>query len=144
MEPVEIVPVGWEESSDLLLAVRREVFVREQGVSEEIEIDGHDPRQSHYLARLPDGTPVGSARLSDDGRVGRVAVLRQFRRHGIGRAIMDHVIQDAKSRGLTEMYLHSQLSAVEFYKALGFCEEGEIFLEADIEHVQMRMVLENP
>ena len=82
--------VTWDASQVELLEVRREVFVVEQGVPEEIEIDEHDPVSIHFLARDAAGVPIGTARLLPEGRIGRMAVLALWRRSGVGRALLSY------------------------------------------------------
>ena len=81
--------VAWKSASSELLAVRRTVFVVEQGVPEEEEQDEHDVVAIHFLATDAKGTALGTARLLPTGRIGRVAVLREWRRHGVGRTLME-------------------------------------------------------
>jgi predicted GNAT family N-acyltransferase len=121
-------------------AVRREVFVDEQGVDEAIEIDGKDPDADHVLARK-DGEPVGTARLRvvDEvtGKVERVAVLAERRDSGIGRQIMDRIELLAANRGLERLELHAQTHVQAFYERLGYDTVSDVFEEAGIPHVEM-------
>jgi len=120
--------------------VRRAVFVVEQGVPEEEEIDEHDPVSTHFLA-ISSETPVGAARLLTSGRIGRVAVLREWRRAGVGRALMIAAIAAAEERGDRELVLHAQVHSIPFYESLGFAASGEFFEEAGIPHREMRLKL---
>jgi ElaA protein len=133
------------------LAVRRKVFIEEQAVPEELEIDEHDgdPAQVstavHVLARL-DGRPVATGRLLprlDDGRchIGRVAVLAELRGRGIGRSLMQALHELARRRGIEEITLAAQLHAIGFYERLGYVARDEVFLDAGIEHRWMDLVL---
>jgi predicted GNAT family N-acyltransferase len=126
------------------LALRREVFVEEQGVPIEEEMDAHDAACAHFLA-LAAGEAVGTARLrvTDDGRVKaeRVAVRRPFRRAGVGRALMRALEDEARARGQRELLLNAQVAVVAFYERLGYRAEGPEFLEADIPHRAMRKPL---
>jgi predicted GNAT family N-acyltransferase len=128
-----------ERDRDLLMSVRREVFVIGQNVSEELEIDGLDPQQTHFLAEDPAGTPIGTARLADSGKVGRVAVLEPWRGKGIGLAMVKAVIHHAESRAMQQLYLHAQTWTVPFYEKLGFTIDATVseFLEAGIPHRKM-------
>jgi predicted GNAT family N-acyltransferase len=121
------------------LAVRREVFVREQGVPEEIEVDGLDDACIHALA-TQGRELAGVGRMQADGHIGRIAVRRPFRRQGVGRAVMQALIGEARKRGLGSVYLHSQTQACGFYETLGFLPEGEVFMEAGIPHATMRLL----
>jgi predicted GNAT family N-acyltransferase len=122
------------------LALRREVFVEEQGVSIEEEMDAHDPACAHFLA-LAAGEAVGTARLrmTPDGRVKaeRVAVRRPFRRAGVGRALMRALEDEARARGQRALVLNAQVAVVAFYERLGYRAEGPEFLEAGIPHRAM-------
>ncbi|MFB6183111.1 MAG: GNAT family N-acetyltransferase [Haloarculaceae archaeon] len=126
------------------LDVRRAVFIEEQGVSEEIEIDDREQESIHFVA-YADGEPVGAARLRelDDatGKAERVAVLRSHRGEGFGRRLMTTLEATASDRGLTEMVLHAQTRVEEFYAALGYETTSGEFQEAGIPHVEMRKSL---
>jgi predicted GNAT family N-acyltransferase len=138
------------------LAVRRRVFIDEQGVPEEIEIDQHDvvldgdseragAGAQHILAML-DGRPVATGRLvleEADGRphIGRVAVLPEHRGRGFGRAVMAALHDLACQQGATAVTLAAQLHAVSFYEKLGYEARGEVFLDAGIEHRWMDIEL---
>lgn len=140
--------VTWDASQVELLEVRREVFVVEQGVPEEIEIDEHDPVSIHFLARDAAGVPIGTARLLPEGRIGRMAVLALWRRSGVGRALLSAAMETARARGDSRLYLHAQVHSIPFYESLGFSVFGEEFDEADIPHREMECFLlresENP
>jgi methyltransferase (TIGR00027 family) len=120
-------------------AVRREVFVAEQGVPVEEEMDAHDAVSAHFLAMQADDI-VGTARLRllADGtlKAERVAVLRPFRRRGVGRALMRALEEAARARG--ELVLNAQTAVVSFYERLGYRCEGPEFVEAGIPHRAMR------
>jgi len=126
------------------LAIRRAVFVEEQGVPLEEEMDAHDPACAHFLA-LSLGEAVGTARLrvTGDGRpkAERVAVRRPFRRAGVGRALMCALEDEARARGQRELVLNAQVAVVAFYERLGYRAEGPEFLEAGIPHRAMRKPL---
>lgn len=124
-----------------LLAVREEVFVVEQRVPIELEVDDDDPRSIHVLARDPDGRPIGTGRLTPDGRIGRMAVLAPWRGQGVGSAILRSLIETARQRGATEVALSSQVAAEPFYARFGFVAEGEPYDDAGIPHRTMRLAL---
>ncbi len=132
--------------SDLsaVFALRFEVFVDEQGVPREIELDDEDATAFHILAE-EDGTVVGCARLLFHGdgsaHIGRLAVKRSLRGKGIGAAVCRFCIEQCRARGCTVVRLHAQLQAAGFYEKLGFIPHGEVFLEAGIEHREMEMPL---
>ncbi len=125
-------------------ALRRTVFIDEQGVSEVDEVDDLDDRCIHLLARL-NGAPVGSARLmvqGDTGKVGRVCVLKDMRGAGLGAALMQTAIHQFRTiPGIKHVKLGAQLHALSFYERLGFSPYGEVFLDAGIEHRNMVFAL---
>jgi predicted GNAT family N-acyltransferase len=139
-EPVDVVVARWPEDADTLAAIRRAVFVDEQGVPPELEWDGRDADCAHVLA-LVNRDPVGTGRLMPTGKIGRLAVLAASRRHGIGSRMLRRLVDLARERGLPEVYLHAQVSALPFYVAHGFVAEGDEFEEAGIAHRRMRLVL---
>lgn len=124
--------------------VRDLVFVQEQGVPTDIERDELDAFCMHVLALDADGRPVGTGRLSPDGRIGRMAVLREWRGHGVGRAMLRRLVEQARARGLRDVHLHAQASAEPFYAAEGFLPVGARFVEAGIEHQAMQRPLGTP
>ena len=121
----------------LVHAVRTEVFVNEQSIPVELEVDHIDPISQHVLATY-EGSPVGTGRLTPQGRIGRVAVARPMRRQGVGQQIMGQLLELAKCSNHREVILSAQHHAIEFYEKLGFKCEGEAFLEVGIWHVTMR------
>ncbi len=123
----------------LCFEVRRRVFIDEQGVTEEIEIDGLDPECAQFLAFDGD-QPVGTARLRQvegAAKAERVAVLESRRRAGTGRALMDAIEAEARKLGMRELVLNAQEAVIDFYLRLGYHVEGERFIEADIPHQRM-------
>jgi predicted GNAT family N-acyltransferase len=121
--------------------VRVRVFVDEQKVPFEEEIDAYDGVAQHFAALDDDGKVVGTARLIDAGdgigKVGRVAVLQEARGKGSGREIMLCVMREGYQRFHT-LKLDAQLQVIPFYENLGFVAEGEVFLDAGIEHRLMK------
>lgn len=138
---IRIELLSWEAARSRAAPIRFEVFVEEQGVPREIELDEHDPLCLHALALDETGTAVGTGRLLPDGHIGRMAVRRTWRGRGIGGAILERLIEAARSRGDAEVALSAQVQAIEFYRAYGFAEEGERYVEAGIEHQAMRRKL---
>lgn len=134
--------------------VRKEVFVGEQGVPEEIEYDAHDATAVHVLVVRADGVPLGTGRLlvgeaavahhGDDpsvGSLGRLAVIREARGRGIGAALVRALEDAARARGLSAMDLHAQSHALRFYERLGYTVYGPEFEEAGISHRAVRRSL---
>jgi predicted GNAT family N-acyltransferase len=137
-DAVRITLTDWRHDSTAIGRVRAEVFIREQGIPPGLEWDGRDVDCDHVLARDADGRALATARLMPDGRIGRMAVLDGWRRRGIGRRMMELLLQQARRRGLRETYLHAQLEVAEFYRKAGFRRDGEHFVEAGLPHVHMR------
>ena len=121
--------------------VRRRVFVEEQGVSEDIELDGHDREALHMVVK-EGGRVVGTARVMfmDDNKakVERAAILKPFRRRGIGRNMISFLLEQLRSRKVKQVVLHAQYSVIDFYKSCHFEESGSPFWEAVIKHVKMQ------
>jgi predicted GNAT family N-acyltransferase len=131
---------SFASESAALYAIRDEVFVREQKVPRELEHDAEDLTCTHVLAYVR-GIPAGTGRLLDDGRIGRMAVLAQFRGRGVGEALLAALLNIARARGLQEAWCHAQFSAIGFYERAGFTIEGPLFQEAGITHQLMRLAL---
>ncbi|MEM9766934.1 MAG: GNAT family N-acetyltransferase [Cyanobacteria bacterium P01_D01_bin.71] len=121
-------------------AIRTDVFVHEQQIPLDFEIDSLDWESQHVLAFHGD-QPVGTGRLAPTGKIGRVAVSRPLRRQGVGVCIMRHLLELAAQNGHCEVFLSAQCHAAEFYEKLGFHAEGDTFLEVGIVHVTMRKQL---
>ncbi|MET7380083.1 GNAT family N-acetyltransferase [Streptomyces sp. NPDC005526] len=135
-------------------AVRKQVFVAEQGVAEEIEYDAYDAVALHVLAVRDDGLPLGTGRLlygeaaaaktggePSVGSLGRLAVAREARGLGVGAALVRAVEDAARARGLTAVDLHAQTHALGFYERLGYVAYGPEFPDAGIPHRAMRRSL---
>lgn len=131
----------WPVHGEILLAIRFAVFVREQGVPPALEHDEHDASALHLLARDNDGRPIGTARMLDDGHIGRMAVLPTWRDRGVGSTLLRELLRVASRRGCERVFLHAQCPAVTFYERLGFTPVGEVFVDAGIDHRQMEKVL---
>jgi predicted GNAT family N-acyltransferase len=135
-------------------AVRKEVFVGEQGVPEDIEYDAYDAGAVHVLAVREDGVPLGTGRLLHGaaavaqtgadpsvGSLGRLAVTGSARGLGVGAALVRAIEDAARARGLTAVDLHAQTHALGFYERLGYVPYGPEYLEAGIPHQGMRRSL---
>jgi predicted GNAT family N-acyltransferase len=122
------------------LDLRRAVFVEEQGVPPEMEVDDEDKAAIHLVATIGERvvatlriTPMGNA-----DRIGRVAVRREFRRNRIASRLIDRASRLIAENGGREIMLHAQVQTVDFYRRLGYCEEGEVEMDAGIPHIWMR------
>jgi predicted GNAT family N-acyltransferase len=141
---LEILIKPWTEAELDAFLVRQKVFIGEQGVPAELELDQFDPLAAHALALL-DGRCIGTGRLVDLGngqaQIGRMAVLAQFRHRGVGKQILEKLIDLAKSQKADSIVLHSQVAAISFYEKYGFQVEGSIYDEAGIPHRNMILLL---
>lgn len=135
-------------------AVRKDVFVGEQGVPEDIEYDAYDPGALHVLAVREDGVPLGTGRLLEGeaaaakvggdpavGSLGRLAVTREARGFGVGAALVRAIETAARARGLAAVDLHAQTHALGFYERLGYVAYGPEFADAGMPHRAMRKAL---
>lgn len=137
MSLVTLIETDMARHGKALAAVRRSVFIEEQGVPETLEWDEFDAVSTHWLAVQTDGTPVGCARLLPDGHIGRMAVLPAWRGQGIGRALLEAALSHARANGVRIARLSAQIHAAGFYRRAGFTVEGESYVEAGILHVAM-------
>jgi len=139
MNDFDIAIVSWSEKQAELTSVRRVVFIEEQNVPESIELDDRDPDCFHVLASDTKGRPVGTARMDGKGKIGRMAVLHDYRRRGIGRKMIQALMDYGKEYVITNFHLSAQITAVGFYRKMGFEPFGEEFLEAGITHINMKL-----
>ncbi|MEU4272488.1 GNAT family N-acetyltransferase [Streptomyces sp. NPDC026092] len=143
-----------DEDREACFAVRREVFVVEQNVPQEIEYDAYDVTAVHVLAVREDGLPLGTGRLlhgadavgktggdASVGSLGRLAVSKAARGLGVGAALVRAIEDAARERGLTAVDLHAQTHALGFYERLGYEVYGPEFPDAGIPHRAMRRAL---
>ncbi|MGK5026032.1 GNAT family N-acetyltransferase [Janthinobacterium sp. RB2R34] len=122
-------------------AIRFEVFVDEQKVPAEIELDEMDAVCLHAVAYDAAGKAIGTGRLLPDGHIGRMAVRKAGRGAGIGGAILQQLMEQARTRGDAAVVLNAQTVAAPFYARHGFVQQGKEFAEAGIAHIEMRLVL---
>lgn len=140
--PVDIVEFGveagsWNELGESARQVRETVFVAEQRVPRDLEMDEHDTVSRHVVARDAEGGAIGTGRLLPDGHIGRMAVLVDWRGKGVGRALLERLLEEAAGQNLRHLALHAQTQASGFYRRFGFVEEGPEFIEAGIPHRTM-------
>jgi predicted GNAT family N-acyltransferase len=133
--------VSWDEAATRLSAIRRRVFVQEQGVAESLEWDGLDPGCRHAVAETANGDAIATGRLLPDGHIGRMAVLPHWRRRGVGSALLAELVAMARHRGDDHVVLHAQAYVIDFYRRAAFEVASESFMEAGIPHVLMHMRL---
>jgi predicted GNAT family N-acyltransferase len=133
-----VKPVYWNASQKEIKAIRDKVFVEEQRVPPELEWDGLDEGSYHVLAYAPDGAPIGTGRILQDGRIGRLAVLSEWRGKGVGRALLELLLVVANKMGNEVVELHAQTQVIGFYRKRGFTRHGKEFIEAGIPHIAMK------
>lgn len=121
--------------------VRRQVFVKEQNISEDLTFDSHD-RQALHMVVMDGERAIGTARVlllsNNQAKLERMAILKPFRRRGIGRRIICYLIEELSKRQVEQVLLHAQYAVVAFYKSCGFEESGSPFCEVGIKHVKMQ------
>lgn len=136
---VTVKKVSSVKEFEQALRIRIRVFVREQGVPAEIELDEDDKRAFHLLASIGK-RPAGTARIVVHGRkakIGRMAVLKTYRRKKVGKKLLTRAIMTAKKQGARQIYLHAQVAVIAFYQSAGFRCVGRVFDEAGIAHRKM-------
>lgn len=138
MPTIELM--DWERARPHAAPLRLEVFVHEQRVPAEIELDEMDAGSLHALA-FHEKRAIGTARLLPDGHIGRMAVLKAWRARGVGSLLLTHLIEEARRRGHREVLLAAQVQAIPFYERHGFRCDGREFEEAGIPHRSMRRAL---
>jgi predicted GNAT family N-acyltransferase len=140
----EVELASWAVSGDELSKIRYAVFVREQGVPLEIELDDKDADPLavvHVIATSDAGVAIGTGRMlleRDSVRIGRMAVMPDCRSQGVGLSMLEVLCDDAKRRGYSLVRLYAQTHAARFYAKQGFTAIGEEFFEAGIRHIEMR------
>jgi predicted GNAT family N-acyltransferase len=141
---VDVIAIESPADMERAWAIRRRVFIEEQRVPEEIEMDAEDAHAFHVLA-IADGVAIGCGRMVEHGasevKIGRMAVLQEFRNTGVGAKILRFLIDRARERGTRKAILHAQLTAEGFYLKEGFTPVGETFEEAGIAHRLMEREL---
>ena len=129
--------VTYKSGEEHIRKIRENVFVKEQGVPADIEIDGLDPVARHVLVFDAEEV-IGTGRMLLDGHIGRIAVKKHYRGKGIGTIIINELVRVAGNLQLPEVWISSQCHAKAFYQKLGFFEVGDIYQEADIYHIKMQ------
>ncbi len=140
---ISIQITHWDEAKSHVMPIRREIFIIEQQVPEELEWDEFDQDALHAIVKKEQDI-IGTARLIIDGqdaRIGRMAIKKDFRGQGIGQEMLEALVTKSLELHVTLIKLHAQVHAVSFYAKLGFEAHGEIFSEAGIDHVNMQKVL---
>jgi len=139
--PFTVHLISWHDGEPLLRAVREKVFMQEQGVPAELEWDGLDEVCHHALALTANGEAVGCGRITPDGHIGRIAVLPEWRGKRIASAILELLVDYARSQNYKKVDLNAQVQAVDLYKKFGFDIKGKEFMDANIPHRKMTLQL---
>lgn len=141
MQEVLVKRVESEAEMEGAISVRFRVFVAEQAVSPEEELDEADATATHAIA-LSGDTIIGTGRLlrrdETTAIIGRMAVDREWRRNGVGGQILLFLEEEARAQGLRQSVLHAQEYVKSFYASHGYTEHGDVFLEVNIPHIEMR------
>lgn len=138
---VKITRAISEEEIASCMQIRRKVFIEGQGVPEEIEVDGKENECDHYILKIDDFA-AGTARvryLGEKGKIQRVAILDEYQGKGLGRKLMQYIIEDIIKKGVAKsMVLSAQVHAISFYESLGFTVCSDEYMEAGILHKDMQ------
>ena len=137
-----IEPADYKVDFDDLRAVRETVFIDEQNIPKEVEFDSVDSGCFHFIARNNQHQAIGTGRLTPDGKIGRMAVLKKWRGQGVGEALLLNLIDKARKLGWTEVSLNAQIAVVSFYEKFGFAKIGSVFTDANIPHQLMRLPID--
>lgn len=135
---LQIITTDWATHQPLLSSIRYKVFVEEQQVPKEMEIDEEDTHALHFLVMdNKKHQPLATGRLLENGHIGRMAVLKEYRNRRVGSKLLSAIIDEARKRDINEIFLNAQISAVGFYEKNGFTAHGEEFMDAGIPHIKM-------
>ena len=138
---VRVQLMTWEEAQPVAAPIRFAIFVGEQNVPAGIELDDMDEKCMHAIAYDEAGKAIGTGRLLPEGKIGRMAVVKEWRRRGVGAELLEALVAEAQRRGHAEVRLSAQLQAAEFYRSHGFVAEGKVYEEAGILHQAMHKSL---
>lgn len=139
-----VEPATWIAGMGELRSIRHAVFVLEQHVPEDEEWDELDALSQHVIARDGQGKPIGTGRLTPNGKIGRMAVMQDWRGKGVGEALLRVLLEAARDRHFGHIEIHAQSHALGFYERAGFVAYGEAFDECGIAHRHMRIALAPP
>lgn len=139
---LKLLLADWLHADVAAIPIRETVFIKEQNVPEADEWGHGDETALHVVASL-DGNAIGTARLTPEGTIGRMAVLKDFRNEGVGSAMLEKLIETAKQSKFNILTLNAQRSAESFYAKYGFTAYGDEFIDARIPHIAMKLKLQH-
>jgi len=139
--PFTVSLVNWHDGEPLLKSIRDTVFIREGGASPELEWDGKDASCRHALALSLQGDAIGCGRMMPDGHIGHIAVLQQWRKQKVGTAIVEALLEYARTHDYPQISVDAQPKYIPFYRNNGFVEQGEAFMDAGVQRVKMALKL---
>ena len=137
MSEIVIKTVDFEQNFSEIEEIRTSVFIQEQNVPIELEWDEFDNDSTHILAYYNDKA-VGTARLLNDGHIGRMAVLKAYRNRNIGKNMLKYILEIAQAKSISRIELSAQDHAVSFYKKYGFTVTSDVYMDAGIPHYTMQ------
>ncbi len=140
LKNIKITHVQWHDAEKLLRVVRTVVFIDEQQIPNNLEWDDLDATAQHLLVTNDAHEPIACARLLQNGSVGRMAVLKAWRGLGVGSMMLKEAIEMHQQQGIQMITLSAQVHAIPFYEKAGFEVIGQPYLDADIQHVDMRLM----
>lgn len=135
---ISLITTDWASHRQPLESIRTRVFIEEQNIPPQMEWDEHETDSWHVLAKTSQQQFIGCGRLQPDGKLTRIAVLKQWRGRGVANAIVAQLIMLATQHNLPRLYLNAQTTAISLYEKHGFITSGEAFDEAGIPHIKMQ------
>uniref|UniRef100_A6W0E6 GCN5-related N-acetyltransferase n=1 Tax=Marinomonas sp. (strain MWYL1) TaxID=400668 RepID=A6W0E6_MARMS len=134
---MKVLTSDWNSSKDQLTFVRKQVFIIEQGIDPQDEWDELDEDAVHFVSFGTTAVPTGTCRLTENGQIGRLAVLSAYRHQGYGEMLLIRAVKVAREMGIRKVFLHAQVDVQTFYEKQNFQTDGKVFLEAGKMHIRM-------
>ncbi len=134
---MKVLTSDWHSSRDQLVFVRKQVFIIEQGIDPKDEWDEHDEDAVHFVTFGTTAVPTGTCRLTEEGQLGRLAVLPAYRHQGYGVMLLNRAVKVAREMGVRKVFLNAQIDVQTFYEKQNFHSDGKVFLESGKMHIRM-------
>ncbi|MBD5769930.1 GNAT family N-acetyltransferase [Marinomonas colpomeniae] len=134
---MKVLTSDWNSSKDQLTFVRRQVFIIEQGIDAKDEWDERDEEAVHFVSFGTTAVPTGTCRLTEEGQLGRLAVLPAYRHQGYGVMLLNRAVKVAREMGIRKVFLNAQIDVQTFYEKQNFHSDGKVFLESGKMHIRM-------